>query len=103
METNYHIDQNQRKEALLKRFTLCLLTCAFSAIMIAELSSALIIQSHSQQIQIHEEDIPELGIQTLKNWFYRQARFGIFQPIIDTYFPRIFKKTAIIPPAPIHS
>ena len=77
------------------------MTCAFSAIMIAELSSALIIQSHSQQIQINKEDIPELGTKTLKNWFHRQIDFGSFQPIIDTYFPRIFKKTAIILPAPI--
>ena len=85
----------------MKRFTVCLLTCAFSAILIAELSSALIIQSHSKQIQINEEDIPELGTKTLKNWFHRHIDFGIFQPIIDTYFPRIFKKTAIILPAPI--
>jgi hypothetical protein len=71
--------------------------------MIIELSSALIIQSHSQLIQINEEDIPELGIKSLKNWFHRQIVFGSFQPIIGTYFPRIFKKTAIILPAPIHS
>ena len=71
--------------------------------MIAQLSSAIIIQSHSQQIQINEEDIPESGIKTLKNWIYRQVRFGTFQPIIDTYFPRIFKKTAIILPTPSHS
>jgi hypothetical protein len=70
--------------------------------MIAQLSSALIIQSHSERIQIKEEDIPELGTTTLKNWFYRHVDFGIFQPIIDTYFPRIFKKTAVILPAPIH-
>jgi hypothetical protein len=87
----------------LRKLTVCVLSCAFSAIMIAQLSSALIIQSHSQQIQIHEEDIPKLGIQTLKNWFHRQIDFGSFQPTIGTYFPRIFKKTAIIPPAPIHS
>ena len=80
----------------MKRFTLCLLTCAFSAIMIAELSSAIIIQSNSKQIQIYKEDIPELGIKTLKNWFHRHIDFGTFQPIIDTYFPRIFKKTAVI-------
>jgi len=83
----------------LRKFTVCLLTCAFSAFLIAELSSALIIQSHSQQVQIIEEDIPELGIQTLKNWFHRQIDFGSFQPIKDTYFPRIFKKTTLsIPP-----
>jgi hypothetical protein len=69
--------------------------------MIAELSSALIIQSHSQQVQIHEEDIPELGIKTLKNWFHRQIDFGIFQPINGINFPGIFKKTAIISPVPI--
>ena len=63
------IHHNQRKEALLKRFTVYLLTCAFSAILIAELSSALIIQSHSQQIQTNnEENTLELGIKTLKNW-----------------------------------
>jgi hypothetical protein len=61
----------------LERFTLCLLTCAFSAILIAELSSAFIIQSHSKKIQINEEDIPELGTKTLKNWFHRQ---GIIAP-----------------------
>ena len=85
----------------MKRFTVCLLTCAFSAIMIAELSSALIIQSHSQQIQINKEDIPELGIKTLKNWFHRQIDFGSFQPINDTYFPRTFKKTAFSTQSPI--
>jgi len=45
--------------------------------------------------------MPEFGIKTPIKWFYRQARFGSFQPIIDTYFPRIFKKTAVILPAPI--
>ena len=87
----------------MRKFTVCLLIFAFSAIMIAQLSSALIVQSYSKMIQIHKEDIPEFGTKTPINWFYRQARFGIFQPIIDTYFPRIFKKTAIILPAPIHS
>jgi hypothetical protein len=86
----------------LRKFTVCLLSCAFSAIMIAELSSALIIQSHSQQIQINKEDIPESGIKTLKNWFHRQIVFSSFQPINDTYFPGIFKKTANILSAPIH-
>ncbi len=71
--------------------------------MISELSFALIIQSYSQQVQISKEDIPELGTKTLKNRIHRQASLGGFQPIIDTYFHRIFKKTAIIPPAPIHS
>ena len=85
----------------MKRFTVCLLTCAFSAIMISELSSAIIIQSHSEKIQISKEDIPELGIKTLKNWFHRQARFGIFQPINDTYFTRTFKKTAFSSPPQI--
>jgi hypothetical protein len=86
----------------LRKFTVCLLTCAFSAIMIAELSFALIVQSHSQKIQIHKEDIPEVGIKSLKNWFHRQIVFSSFQPIIDIYFPGIFKKTANILSAPIH-
>ena len=97
------IHHNQRKEALLKKSVVCLLTCAFSAIMISELSSAIIIQSHSEQIQIRGEDIPELDKKTLTNRIHRQIDFGTFQPIIDTYFPGIFKKTAIILPAPIHS
>ena len=71
--------------------------------MIAELSSALTIQSHSKKIQFNEEDTLEIGIKTPIKWFFRQVDIGSFQPIIDTYFPRIFKKTAIIPPAPIHS
>jgi hypothetical protein len=83
----------------LKRFTVCLLICAVSALLITELSSAIIIQSHNEKIQINEEDTPELGTKTLINWFHRQIDFGSFQPIIDTYFPRIFKKTAIISPA----
>jgi hypothetical protein len=83
----------------LRKFTVYLLTCVFSAILIAELSSALIIQSHSQQIQINEEDIPEKGIQTPKNWLHRQIDFGSFQPINDTYFPRTFKKTAFSKPS----
>ena len=86
----------------MKRFAVSLLTYALCVIMITELSSALIIQSHSQQIQINEEDIPELGIKTLKNWFHRQIDFSSFQPIIDIYFPRIFKKTAVILPQAIH-
>ena len=80
----------------MKRFTVCLLTCAFSAILIAELSSALIIQSHNKYVQINEQDIPELGTRTLISWFHRQIEFGSFQPIIDTYLPRIIKKTAVI-------
>ena len=84
----------------MKRFAVSLLICAFSVIMITELSSALIIQFHSKQIQINEEDTLELGIKTPIKWFFRQVDFGIFQPIIDSYFPRIFKKTAVIlPPA----
>ena len=97
------IHHNQRKEALLKKSVVCLLSCAFSAILITELSSAIIIQSHSEKIQISKEDIPESGIKTLKNWFHRQIDFGSFQPINGINFPRIFKKTAIILPAPIHS
>jgi len=95
------IHHNQRKEALLKKSVVCLLTCAFSAIMISELSSAIIIQSHSKKIQITEEDIPELFIKTLKNWFHRQIDFGSFQPINDTYFPRTFKKTVFSTQSPI--
>jgi hypothetical protein len=87
----------------LRKFTVCLLIFAFSAFMITELSSALIVQSHSQQVQIHEEDIPELGIKSLKNWFHRQIVLGSFQPIIGINFLSILKKTAIIIPAPIHS
>ena len=85
----------------MKRFTVIALTCALCIIMIAELSSALIIQSHSQQIQIHEEDTLEIGIKTPIKWFYRQVDSGIFQPIISNYLPRIFKKTAVILPAAI--
>jgi len=70
--------------------------------MISELSSALIIKSHSEQIQINEKDIPELGIKTLKNWFHRQIDFGTFQPINNTYFPRTFKNTAFSTQSPIH-
>jgi hypothetical protein len=65
----------------LRKFTDCLLTCSFSATMITELSSAIIIQSHSKQIQISEEDIPELGTKILKNWVHRQIDFGRFQPM----------------------
>jgi hypothetical protein len=70
--------------------------------MISELSSALIIKSHSEQTQISKEDIPELGIKTLKNWFHRQIDIGSFQPINVTYFPRTFKKTAFSTESPIH-
>ena len=69
-----------------------ILTCAFSAILITELSSALIIQSHSKLVQINEENIPELGTKILINWFHRHIDLGTFQSIIDTYFHRIFKK-----------
>ena len=86
----------------MKRFVISALTCALSVIMIAELSSALIIQFHSKQIQINEEDTLELGIKTPINWLFRQVDFASFQPIIDNYLPRIFKKTAVILPAPIH-
>ena len=85
----------------MKRFAVSLLICAFSVIMITELSSALIVQSHSKQIQMKEEDTLELGIKTPINWFYRQVDLSIFQPIIDTYLPRIFKKTAVSVPSPI--
>ena len=52
----------------MKRFAVSLLICAFSVIMIAEISSALIIQFHSKQIQTKEEDtlnrITQLNILT---------------------------------------
>ena len=87
----------------MKRFAVRVFTYALCVVLIAELSSALIVQSHSKQIQTNnEEDTLELGIKTPIKWFFRQIDSGIFQPIIDTYFLRIFKKTAIIPPAPIH-
>jgi hypothetical protein len=78
-----------------------ILTYALCVIMIAQISSALVIQSNSKQIQINEEDTLELGIKTPIKCFFRQIDFDSFQPIIDTYFPRIFKKTAVILPAPI--
>jgi len=86
----------------LKRTAVRLFTIALSVIMIAELSSALIIQSHSNNIQIKEEDTLELGIKTPIKWFFRQCDFSSFRPIIDTYFPRIFKKTAVIIPQAIY-
>jgi len=100
-ETDLHIHHHQRKEAVLRKFTVCLLTFAFSAIMIAQLSSALIIQFHSQQVQFNEEDTLELGIKTPIKWFHRQIDFGRLQPITGSNISRIFKKTAIILPAPI--
>ena len=86
----------------MKRFAVSALTSALSVIMIAELSSALIVQSHSKKIQIHEEDTLELGIKTSIKWCFRSVDFGNFQPISGINFPRIFKKTAVILPAPIH-
>jgi hypothetical protein len=100
-EADLYTHYNQRKEALLKKSVVCLLTCAFSAIMISELSSALIIQSHSQQVQISKEDIPELGTKTLKIRNHRQAPLGAFQPINEAYLPRTFKKTAFSTKSPI--
>jgi hypothetical protein len=85
----------------LRKFAVCLLTCAFSAIMITELSSALIIQSHSKLFQISKEDIPELGTKTLENRNHRQTCLDTFQPINDTYLPRTFKKTAFSTQSPI--
>ncbi len=79
----------------MKRFVVIALTCTLCVILITELSSALIVQSHSKRIQINEEDTLEIGIKTPVKWFFRQVDFASFQPIIDTYFPRIFKKTAI--------
>ena len=86
----------------MKRFAVSLLICAFSVIMIAQLSSALIFQFHSKQIQTNnEEDILELGIKTPFSWFHRQVDFGIFRPINDIYFPRTFKKTAVNIQSPV--
>ena len=85
----------------MKRFAVSLLTYALCVIMIAQLSSALIIQSHSKQIQFNEEDTLEIGIKTPIKWFYRHVDLGIFQPIIGSYLPRIFKKTAVIIPQAI--
>ena len=85
----------------MKRFVVIALTCTLCVILITELSSALIIQFHSKQIQTNEEDTLEIGIKTPIKWFCRQIDFGSFLPIIDNYFPRIFKKTAIILPVPI--
>jgi len=85
----------------LKRFAVSLLTYALCVIMITELSSALIVQSHSQQVQFNEEDTLELGIKTPIKWFYRHIDFGNFQPIIGDYLSRIFKKTAISILSPI--
>ena len=85
----------------MKRFAVIALTCAFSVIMIAGLSSALITQSHSQQAQINEENTPELGKKTPYNRFHRQASLGAFQPINETYSPRTFKKTAFSIQSPI--
>ena len=45
----------------MKRFAVSLLTFALCVIMIAQLSSALIIQSHSKQIQTYNEE-DTLGI-----------------------------------------
>ena len=86
---------------LLKRFAVSLLTLALCVIMIAQLSSALIVQFHSKQIQINEEDTLEIGIKTPIKWFFRQVDLDTFQPIISNYLPRIFKKTAVILPASI--
>ena len=85
----------------MKRITVMILTCAFSVIMITELSSALIVQSHSKKIHINEEDTLEISIKTPIKWFFRQVDLGTFQPIISNYFPRIFKKTAVIIPQAI--
>ena len=76
----------------MRKFTVYLLTCAFSALLITELSTALIVQSHSQQIQINEEDTLEIGIKTPINWFYRQFVFGTYlisRRIIDPEYPVI--------------
>ena len=86
----------------MKRFAVRVFTYALCVIIIAQLSSAFIIQFHSKQIQTYnEEDTLEIGIKTPLSWFFRHVDFGSFQPIIGDYFPRIFKKTAVILPAPI--
>jgi hypothetical protein len=85
----------------LKRFAVMILTCAFSALLIAEISSVIIVKFHSQQFQINEKDISELSTRTLKNWFHRQIDFGSFQPITGINFPRTFKKTTFSSQSPI--
>jgi hypothetical protein len=69
--------------------------------MISELSSAIIIQPHSKQIQITEEDTLELGVKNLKNCIHRQIVFGSLQPINGINFPRTFKKTTFSTQSPI--
>ena len=61
----------------MKRFAVSALTCALSVIMIAELSSALIVQSHSKKIQTKEEDTPGLGIKTFYISFVKHLFFYI--------------------------
>ena len=76
----------------MRKIIFCLLICVISAILITELSSALIIQSHSEQIQISKENIPELGTKIPKNWFHRQIDFGTYlisRRIIDPEYPAI--------------
>ena len=86
----------------MKKSVLCVLSYAFSALLIAQLSSSLIIQSNSKQIQIHEEDTLKLGTKILINWIHRQIVLGSLQPITSINFPRIFKKTAFSILSPIH-
>ena len=86
----------------MKKFAVIAFTFALSVIMIAQLSSALIVQSHSKKIHINKEDTLELGKNFPFKWFYRQVDLGSFQPIIGDYLPRIFKKTAVILPTPSH-
>ena len=49
----------------MKRFAVSLLTFVLAIIMITEFSSALVIQSHSKQVQTNnEEDTLEFGIKS---------------------------------------
>ena len=60
-------NHHKKKEVLLKRFAVNLLTCALHVIMITDLSSALTVQSLSKQIQTNnEEDTLGLGIKPPK-------------------------------------
>ena len=94
MWSTIHVPYIQGKEVLLKKSAICLLVCTITAIFIAESASVLIVNSNSQQIQNSEEDTHlKLGNNTTDNRNHRQAIFAAFQPITETYLPRIFKKT----------
>jgi hypothetical protein len=73
-----------------------------TAILIAELTSALIVKSNSQQTQNSEEDTHlKLGNKTTFNRNHRQASFAGFQPINEACLPRTFKKTTFNALSPI--